>query len=135
MATKKTPSRISVQTFLGNCLEHLVAASISELPWNFERSPAVPLGLISPDFFRPRAPAMFIAVTSTPTGNSFQKKKWRYVHEVFSAKQHYTPRPIAVNVQLSPPGAVQPTDERIVQAFFDQEVHPDLHPLLEAIDA
>lgn len=130
---KKPATRISVQTYLGNCLEQLVAESLASLPWHLERSPAVPAGLISPDFFRPDDPAVLIAVTSTPTGNSFQKKKWRYVHEVFSSKQHYRPRPIAINVQLSPPGAVQPNDERILRAFFDAEISPPRDMLLAAI--
>src|SRR5215472_3829581 len=117
--------RVSRSTFLGNCLEEIAAAAVKRLPFDFVRSPDVPKGLVRPDFLRREEPTLFIAVTSTPTRNTFQKKKWCYVHEVFSNKQYFSPRPLAINVQLSPPGALQPNDEKILRAFFDVEIRPD----------
>jgi hypothetical protein len=127
-------ARVSLNTFLGNCLEELASTAVSSLPVAFERSPAPPKGLVSPDFIRVDSPAIFIAVTSTPTRNTFQKKKWRYVHEIFSNKQYYAPRPFAINVQLSPPGALQPNDEKIIDGFFDAEVRPPSAILVPAIE-
>jgi len=126
--------RVSLQTFLGNCLEEIAALAFDGLSPRFERSPAPPSGLISPDFFREGPTPAFAAVTSTPTRNTFQKKKWRYIHEVFSLKQFYAESdPVAINIQLSPPGALQPLDEQILRQFFDVEVRPEPVLITEAV--
>lgn len=126
--------RVSLSTYLGNCLEEVASQAVNQLSLDFQRSPKVPSGFISPDFFRNADPAVFIAVTSTPTRNTFQKKKWRYVHEVFSHKQYYMPRPLAINLQLSPPGALQPNDEKVVRTLFDVEVKPSPTTLVRVIE-
>lgn len=126
--------RVSLQTFLGNCLEEIAALAFDGLSPSFERSPTPPTGLISPDFFRQGRHPAFAAVTSTPTRNTFQKKKWRYIHEVFSLKQYYAdPEPVALNIQLSPPGALQPLDEQILRQFFDVEVRPKPALITQAV--
>ena len=126
-----------MQTYLGNCLEEVVSLAVQSLPWVFQRSPNSPEGLISPDFLRLEAPAAFIAVTSTPSRNTFQKKKWRYVHEIFSLKQYYSPRPTSINLNLSPPAAIQPTDKQIPLNLFDVEIELPkdiLNPLISAFE-
>jgi hypothetical protein len=117
-------NRISRQTFVGNCLEEIVGLAVEGLDPPFDRSPTPPAGMISPDFLRLQTPAAFIAVTATPTRNTFQKKKWRYVHEVFSNRQYYhTERPLAINIQLSQPGAIQGLDRQILDLLFDYEIN------------
>ena len=135
MATPQpSRERISKQTFLGMCLEEIAELAIQGSSLAFERSPTPPDGLISPDFLRTESPAAFVAVTSTPTRNTFQKKKWRYVHEVFSNKQwHSAISPLAINVQLSLPGALQPLDRGILNSIFDVEIAPSAATLQSAI--
>ena len=67
--------RIAIQTYLGHCFEDL-AANLAQLDFpEFERSPSVEEGFISPDLLSTGKPPIFCAITATPTRNTFQKKK------------------------------------------------------------
>jgi hypothetical protein len=114
--------RIALQTFLGFCFEELVATLVLKEWPDFLRSPDVATGLISPDLLRVTDKLTFCAITATPARDTFRKKRWRYVHEVFSNKQTHGKDLLAVNINLSQPGAIQGLDKGILAALFDYEI-------------
>lgn len=125
--------RIALQTHLGLALEELVARALARVAPEMVRSPSVEPGLIRPDFLRTGPRPALVAVTHTPSRNTFQKKKWRYVHELFSARRAWGPGLVAVSVQLSPTGALQAQDLRILEQLFDAVVRPEEAVLQEVL--
>jgi hypothetical protein len=137
MSTQEATTRTTIarQTFLGRCYEELAAEAVGRIDPAFERSPQPPDGLISPDFLRLGTAPAFVAVTATPTRNTFQKKKWRYVHEVFAAKQYHRQAAplVGINILFPPEEAIQPLDRRILQFLFDGEIVASRLPGLDGL--
>lgn len=111
-------SRISRQTRRGHRLEAVVADALRD--HGLTRSPDVPRGHVRPDLFRAESP-LAVCVTHTPPRNTFQKKRWRYVHEVFALRQAH-PGLRAVELRLGPQGALTAADRAALGLVFDATV-------------
>ena len=109
---------IKLNTLLGNFWEKVVANSLDSLSVVYEQSPDLGAGIISPDFVC-RKQKTTIFVTCTGTRESFIKKRWRYINELFQAKGVLGDKMFVANLVLASSGNLQDIEEKVFKGLFD----------------
>lgn len=107
-----------LNTFLGNFWEQVVSDQLDKTGVTYERSPDLGPGIISPDFVC-RHDRTTIFVTCTGSSQSFIKKRWRYINELFQAKGALGDDMLVANLVLATNANLQEFEQTVFRKLFD----------------
>lgn len=120
-------NEIQLNTLLGNFWEQVVADCLESIGITYDRSPDLGAGIISPDFVCRKEMVTFF-VTCTGTRESFIKKRWRYINELFQAKGVLGDNMLVANLVLAASGNLQDIEEKVFKGLFDIAVFGEDFP-------
>jgi len=111
-------NEIQLNTLLGNFWEQVVAKELTALRVKPECSPSLGAGIISPDFVCRKQKTTFF-VTCTGSSQSFIKKRWRYINELFQAKAVLGGDMLVANLVLATDSNLQEFEQIVFKKLFD----------------
>lgn len=111
-------NEIQLNTLLGNFWEQVVADNLGSIGVQYDRSPDLGVGIISPDFVCAKQKTT-VFVTSTGTRESFIKKRWRYINELFQVKGVLGDSMLVANLVLASKANLQDLEETVFKGLFD----------------
>ena len=110
---------------LGDTLEAIIVPILEEEHMCFTRSPKYETLMTRPDFLISENGINIasLAVTATSSTQSWMRKRWRYIDEVFQLKSYYGPDFLIINVIYSDVSAFQNSEIIITNALFDATIN------------
>ena len=109
---------------LGLVLEACIAKMLSSHGYSYNNSESYENLLTRPDFivFKGNVPIASIAVTTTSSGETWIKKRWRYIDEVAQLKSYFGPGFLTINLFYGNKDVFQTSELRVINAFFDASI-------------
>ena len=110
---------------LGKVLEKAIEPMLSSKGIEYRFSEPYEELLTRPDYliYSEKKPIASMAVTCTQDNQTMNKKRWRYIDEVFQLKSYFGPDFIVINCEFGDPSAYMQSEMNLSNAFFDGAIY------------
>lgn len=111
----------SQSILLGKVLEKSIAPMLDNLGIDYAFSQPYDELLTRPDFLikKDGVPVAAIAVTCTQDNQTMNKKRWRYIDEVFQLKSYFGAQFLTINCEFGDHSAYMQSEMTLANVFFD----------------
>jgi hypothetical protein len=127
-------SRIQSATLLGNFWELAASHIFPILGHAIESSPDLGKGIIRPDYLL-RSQNLAVCVTATASTQTFMRKRWRYINEIFQLKGLFGSSFYCANLIFADPALMRVGGASVLNEIFDATIDATSFPEYEAIKA